>query len=198
MLPQYALFALIPLKIIALYVATRGTIQGTIRPDRISLILWTIPALLSFTIAIMNGSSWSAVPLLFAGAGPLVILALTFISKHKPWTPRVIDYISAPFSIIAVVLWLSTDNPALAVGFAIIADTAAALPTIVKAWKVPETESIAFYILGGIGNAIGLLTLATWSFETAGFAIYLTTLGIIMMGVITHKKLLAKLRRVIH
>lgn len=190
MLPQYFLFLLIPLKIAALYIATRGTIRGSIRPDRVSLALWSIPALLSFTIACINGASWSAIPLLFAGAGPLVILFLTFLSRHKPWSIQTIDYISAPFSIIAILLWVLTDHPMLAVAFAIVADSAAALPTIIKAWKAPYTESIMFYVLGGIGNAIGLVTLQVWSFETAAFGVYLSVLGVIMMLAIAHRTII--------
>lgn len=197
MLPQYFLILLIPLKLAALYLATRGTMGGTIRPDRVSLALWSLPPLLSFTIAIMNGSSWSALPLLFAGIGPLFIFFLTCISRHKPWKVRAIDYISAPFSIAAILLWIVTDNPMLAVVFAIIADATAALPTIIKAWKAPYTESIMFYVLGGVGNAIGLATLQVWSFETAAFGIYLTLLGLTMMIAITHTKLRRMVGRMI-
>ncbi|MDB4983969.1 MAG: hypothetical protein JWM20_148 [Patescibacteria group bacterium] len=188
-LPFSALLLLIPLKLISLVIVTRGTVSGNLKPDRVSLILWALAPLIGFAIAISNGAPFSAIPLLLAGAAPLFILGLTFFSKHKPWKTGTVEYASGLFSLIAIIVWIFAHDPVLATIVAIIADIFAALPTIIKTWKAPKTESLMMYVLGGIGNVIGLATLTVWTIPTAGFSIYLTLLGIAMMFVIAHKSI---------
>jgi hypothetical protein len=189
MLPFSALLLLIPLKAAALFIATQGTLSGTLKPNRVSLVLWSLPPIISFCIAFTSGATLSAIPLLLAGAAPLFILCVSFLSRQSHWKTHTGDYISGLFSIVAIILWLTIQDPALGIVFAIIADLFAALPTITKAWQHPETESAWIYVLGGIGNIIGLLTLRVWNFSTIGFSIYLITLAAIMISSIIHKKL---------
>ena len=189
MLPLYFLLFLIPLKLISLFVATKGTLSGDLKPDRMSLICWALAPLVGFIIAFTNGASWSATPLLLAGLAPLFIFVLTFFSKHKPWKMRFVDYIGGVLSIVAIVVWIMIKDPVWATIVAIIADISAAVPTIMKTWKAPKTESLTIYVLGGIGNVIGLATLKIWSVPTAAFSFYLVILGIVMIIAITHRTL---------
>lgn len=189
MLPFSVLVLLVPLKLAALFIATRGTMSGKLKPNRVSLALWSLPPIISFCIAFTNGATLSAIPVLLAGIAPLFILCVSLLSKQNHWKTHPGDYMSGAFSIIAIILWLTVNDPSLAIVFAIIADLFAALPTIVKAWRHPETESAWIYVLGGLGNIIGLLTLRTWDLATAGFSTYLVALAFIMISSIIHKKL---------
>ncbi len=188
MLPLYTLALLIPLKITALIILAQGTRSGEIKPNRLSLVLWSLPPLASFCIAFIEGATFSALPLLLAGIAPLFILFLSFFSKQSPWKTRTRDYLSGIFSILAIVIWLVIDNPILAIILLIIADIFAGIPTFIKTWEKPSTESVAIYSLGFLGNIIGLLTLQQWGFATAGFGIYLVFFNIFMILLILHKK----------
>jgi hypothetical protein len=193
MLPLSFLLLLIPLKLASLFIATRGTLSGNLKPDRMSLLLWALAPLVGFVIAFTNGAYLSAVPLLLAGLAPLFIFVLTFFSKHTPWKMRFADYLGGIFSLIAIIIWIMIKDPVWATIVVIIADICAAVPTIMKTWKAPKTESLLIYVLGGIGNIIGLATLKVWSIPTAGFSVYLVLLGIAMTIAITHRTLARKL-----
>lgn len=45
-------------------------------------------------------------------------------------------------SIIALLAWLGANSPLIAILLLAVADLLATLPTIIKAWKYPETETI--------------------------------------------------------
>jgi hypothetical protein len=188
MLPLYTLFLLIPIKLAALFIIIRGTASGELKPNRVSLFLWSLPALVGFLISFSQGAYLSALPLLLAGAAPLFILFISFISKHKAWPTRKIDYVSGILSITAIILWLVVDQVWLATLFIIIADVCAGIPTFIKTWVKPATESVWVYILGTASCLIGLATLYIWTFATAGFSIYLLAFNILMIILILHKK----------
>ncbi len=194
MLPLSFLLLLIPLKFASLFIATRGTLSGNLKPDRMSLLLWALAPLVGFVIAFTNGAYLSAAPLLLAGLAPLFIFALTFFSKHTPWKMHFVDYLGGVFSLIAIIIWIMIKDPVWATIVVIIADICAAVPTIIKTWKAPKTESLLMYVLGGIGNIVGLATLTVWSVPTAGFSIYLVILGVVMSIAITHRALARRLR----
>ncbi len=189
MLPLYTLALLIPLKITALVILGRGTRSGEIKPNRLSLALWSLPPLVSFCIAFLEGATFSALPLLLAGIAPLFILFLSFFSKQTPWKTRTRDYLSGAISLLAIITWIVVDNPVLAIIMLIIADIFAGIPTFIKTWEKPSTESAAIYSLGFLGNILGLLTLQQWGFATAGFGIYLVVFNIFMILLIIHKKI---------
>ncbi len=194
MLPLSFLLLLIPLKLGSLFIATRGTLSGNLKPDRMSLLLWALAPLVGFVIAFSNGAYLSALPLLLAGLAPLFIFGITFFSKHTPWKMHFADYLGGVFSLIAIIIWIMIKDPVWATIVVIIADICAAVPTIMKTWQEPKTESLMMYVLGGIGNIIGLATLKIWSIPTAGFSIYLVFLGIAMAIAITHRTLARRLR----
>ena len=75
--------------------------------------------------------------------------------------------------IFGVILWIITDNPNLAIIFSITADGFAALPTVVKSFKFPETESMVTYLLASFGALLTLLTIDTWKLEFFAFPLYI-------------------------
>jgi hypothetical protein len=55
-----------------------------------------------------------------------------------------------------------------------LADFLAAVPTLVKSYKAPETESANAYIGGCIGGVITLLTVKNWTMANYAFSLYLS------------------------
>ena len=52
-------------------------------------------------------------------------------------------------------------------------DGLAALPTVIKTWKHPETEHPAIYAATIFSAFIGIIIAKTWTFEEIGFQGYL-------------------------
>jgi len=69
---------------------------------------------------------------------------------------------------------------AIAIFFALLADLFAAIPTIIKCYKHPETESWVAYGLGFIGFTMSMLTVEVWTFENYAFIVYLSIVNGLM------------------
>ena len=77
-----------------------------------------------------------------------------------------------------------TSDPNLAVLFAILSDTLAALPTYIKVWRFPYTERAIFYGGGAFSALTSLIAAPNNNFSTIGFAIYLVILNTSLMFLI--------------
>ncbi|HXD11960.1 MAG TPA: hypothetical protein VN653_17970, partial [Anaerolineales bacterium] len=61
----------------------------------------------------------------------------------------------------------------VAIFFSIMADGLAAVPTIVKSYKYPDTELAWPWIASVVGVVLTLLTIKAWSFANSGFIVYI-------------------------
>jgi hypothetical protein len=78
--------------------------------------------------------------------GPLLVFAISFVNRKSYWKLEKFDYICGACSLLALLLWRITKDPIIAIWFAIASDGSAAIPTIIKSWRYPDTESVEVYI----------------------------------------------------
>lgn len=63
----------------------------------------------------------------------------------------------------------------------------AAVPTVVKSFKEPETESGYVFSFGAVSAAITLLTISHWTFANYGFPLYILLICILLAVLIDTK-----------
>ncbi|HLL78032.1 MAG TPA: hypothetical protein VKT25_00940, partial [Ktedonobacteraceae bacterium] len=97
------------------------------------------------------------------------------------------DLTCGVLSLIGLVLWFLTKSGDVAIVFSILADGLAALPTIIKSFNYPETESAAPYFTGMLSAGISLLTAKTWELATVGFPLYIFLVTLLMAVLIQFK-----------
>jgi hypothetical protein len=83
------------------------------------------------------------------------------------------DYICWALSILALVLWWITKEPLIAIIFSIASDGFAAIPTIIKSWKHPDTESVEAYTTGLFNSLTSFFALRTFGISELAFPVYL-------------------------
>ena len=71
--------------------------------------------------------------------------------------------------------------------FAIFSDGVAAIPTIIKSWKAPETENYKVFFFAIINSGITLLAIKIWNFAHYAFPIYIFTICVILTILIKFK-----------
>lgn len=147
-------------------------IQGKVRPNLVTWLMWAVAPLVAFFAQLDSDVGFPAVMTLAAGAGPAIVLATSMLSGRHYARLGVFDLLCAGIALGALGVWLGLDRAPLAVGFAVAADAVAALPTIVKAWRNPDSENVFFYVLVGIGATITLMTVSVWTPQAWGFAVY--------------------------
>ncbi len=150
-----------------------ATVRGLTRPNRVTWFLWALAPMVAFAAQLDEGVGKQALLTFMVGFGPLLILIASFVNPQSQWKVTRFDLICGGLSLLGLALWLVTREGWVGIALAIAADALAGVPTVRKAWTNPETEHPLVFLLAATSAAITLLTLDTWSFESAAFAVYI-------------------------
>ncbi len=97
------------------------------------------------------------------------------------------------FALLGILLWTLADSPRSAILFLAMADGFAALPTIIKAWKNPETETGITYIASFISIILILPSIPEWNIENSAFQVYLLIANTLLIIAVYRKHIISKL-----
>jgi hypothetical protein len=173
----------------------RDMYKGKSKPNLVTWGLWAFAPLVATGAAIsVEANSWSTVRIFMSGFGSLLVFIFAFIVKQGYWKLSKFDYWCGGLSLLALGIWLVADSPVMAILVAAIADLFATLPTIIKAWKYPETETLYTYFVGLFTASIVIPAIPVWNIENSAFQIYLllvnTTLFIVASrGLLKNRKI---------
>ena len=175
-MPQYLAYivfigAAVQLIGVAAYV--KETLRGNTKPNRVTWFLWSVAPLIATSAAIFKGVKLSVLPVFMSGFGPFLVLLASFISKKSYWKLKSFDYLCGACSILALIFWGITKEPNSAILFAVVSDALAAIPTLIKSWKYPETETVGAYTTGLFNAFTSFFAMKTWSFAEMAFPFYL-------------------------
>jgi hypothetical protein len=162
--------------------------RGQTKPNRITWFMWSVAPFVATLAAVSNGVGWAVIPVFMSGFSPFLIFTASFFSKKAYWKLTTFDYVCGALSGLAVVLWYVTSNPNVAIIFAIISDSLAAVPTLIKAWRNPETESAWPYIVGTFSPMTSYLVATSWAFSELAFPSYLIVINIVLLLPITMRR----------
>ncbi|MCJ7805818.1 hypothetical protein MUP46_04235 [Patescibacteria group bacterium] len=161
-----------------------STLRGKVKPNRVSFLLWSIAPFIAFAAQIKQGVGLEALMTFSAGFLPFTILIASFVNKKAEWKLTRFDLSCGLLSVMGLILWLITKVGNIAIVFSILADGLAAVPTIVKAYKYPDTEIAWPWLATSIGVVLTLLTLTELTFANSSFIIYLLIVNFIIFSLI--------------
>ena len=164
--------ALISLSGAAVYI--RDMFRGKSKPNLVTWGLWGFAPLIATGAALSaDADMWATVRIFMSGFGPLLVFLAAFFVRQGYWKLSRFDYACGALSFIALGAWIGADSPILAILLAALADLFATLPTIFKAWKYPETETLYTYFVGLFTASIIIPAIPVWNIENAAFQVYL-------------------------
>jgi uncharacterized membrane protein HdeD (DUF308 family) len=158
----------------------RSMFRGQTKPNRVTWFMWSVAPLIAASAGISSGAGWAAVPVLMSGISPLLVLIASFFNRKAYWKPSTFDYTCGVLSGLALVLWYITSNANLAIVLAMASDALAAVPTLNKAWRNPETESVWPFVIGIFSPATSFLVATAWTFPQLAFPTYLIVINILL------------------
>jgi hypothetical protein len=132
-------------------------LRGNTRPQRASYGIWSVIQTIGITSYIAAGATstkWAPIVLTI---NSLVIFGLSL--KHGMGGFNKLDIVCLGLAAAAIALWVTTDNPDLAVYMSTLAGLIAYIPTIKKAYIWPKTEntlSWCMYIVAALLNVLAL------------------------------------------
>jgi hypothetical protein len=144
----------------------RATLRGETAPNRVTWTLWGIEPLLAFIVERQQHVGLASVMSLVLGVIPIAVVAASFKDPNAVWSLGRFDFACGLVSIVGLIVWITANQPTVGLISFVLADAVAALPTVRKAYRSPESETAASFLAGALYSAITLMTLTKWT--TAG------------------------------
>lgn len=146
------------LEVVSLWPYLVDIVHGETRPNKVSFVLWTMTTCIA-AVATHEEKGWSfpTIALCMAVLSMTSITILAFAGYGYAKRQKT-DIVALVLGIVAIVGWLVSGEPMVAIAFSIGADICATVPTIEKAWKEPFTEHAGAWGLVTIGYFFGALS----------------------------------------
>ena len=172
------------------YAYIKDTLAGKTKPNRVSWSMWALAPLIGTGAALSSGADfWPTVRIFLAGFIPLLVFFTSFANRQGYWKITKFDSICGVFSLASFIAWLAGDSPRVAILLAVLGDGFACLPTIVKAWKYPETETGVTYLASFVSVVLVIPSIPVWNIENSAFQVYLLIASTLLLVAVYRKKL---------
>ena len=167
------------------YAYFRDTLAGRTKPNRVSWFLWALAPLVSLGAAFsVDADIWASVRVLVGGVVPGVIFLGSFFNRKSYWKLTWFDWFCGGLSLTALLFWQLASSPLIAVLLATAANTFASIPTFIKAWNFPETETRLTFITSFLSAVLIIPAIPVWNVANSAFQIGLMlTTGALLVAV---------------
>ena len=120
--------------------------RGTVRPNRVSWLLWSSVPMISNAASLSAGVR-SGSPACFCPAFVLLwYLSVPLSTENPSGSYKILIIFAEPHLFWLYYFRALTKQPIVAIVFSIVSDALASVPTIVKAWKYPATVLLDLFI----------------------------------------------------
>lgn len=192
MFPEKIVYLSIIFTVTGSFFYIRDILRGKTKPNLVTWFFWGLAPIVGAYLQIKDGAGLSVLPVFLAGFVPLIIFMVALTKREGYWKITKFDILCGTFSFLALVLWVTTHNASLSILFAILSDGLASIPTIMKSWKFPETETSVGYLPGILNNTLGLLVIKNWNFSIYSFSVYFIVLNLALILLIERAKIFRK------
>jgi hypothetical protein len=162
--------------------------KGKVKPNSVSWFFWGFSPFIAHMIMLSEGVKFiDSIPIFLAWSLNSLVFLTSIFNKNANWKLNNTDYIFAISAVASLIFWQALDNPFLALLFAIIGDICAGIPTLIKCWKYPETESLSAYLLPMPNLLVGLLVLPAFTFYNAAYTTWILFSNFLKVSFISKK-----------
>ena len=167
------------------YAYLRDTLAGRTKPNRVTWFLWALAPLVSFGAAFSaDADNWASVRVLVGGVVPAVIFLGSFVNKNSYWRLTRFDWLCGGLSLTALLFWQFVNSPLIAVLLATAANAFASIPTFIKAWNFPETETRLIFNTSFLSAILIIPAIPVWTIANSAFQIGLmVTTGVLLLAI---------------
>ena len=152
------------------------TLRGETQPQRASWLIWSVLGSIAFASQVWEGAG---VSLWFAGAqvsGTIIVFLLS-ISRGRG------IYLSRPdervlwMAVIGLVVWYFTETAVYALALTITISLLGGVLTVTKAYRAPESETLATWTFSLMGSLCAVAAIGTWEPVLLAYPLYLLVLN---------------------
>jgi hypothetical protein len=167
------------------YAYFRDTLAGRTKPNRVTWFLWALAPLVSLGAAFSaDADIWASVRVLVGGVVPAAIFLGSFVNRKSYWRLTGFDWFCGGLSSTALLFWQLANSPLIAVLLATAANIIASIPTFIKAWNFPETESRLLFVVSFWSTILIIPAIPVWTIANSAFQIGLIlTTGAMLLAI---------------
>lgn len=178
MKPAFGILAVI-LNLIGFVPYVRDILRNKVKPQRITWGIWTILTTIAFANQVLNGGGYSSY---FFGSAALLVSVVFILSfQHGVGGSSVFDRVILGLAIVLFGYWFTVHNTRLSTELAVAIDAVGALPTILKAYDMPKTESYPQWVFAAIGGLFSLLAIEKRDYILFLYPVYIFIMNSIIV-----------------
>lgn len=165
----------------------REIFRGTIRPHIFSWVIWGVTTLLIFLAQLEDNGGAGTWPIGVSASITIFIAYLAYLKRADVTITRA-DWLFFIAALLSLPLWYWTSDPLWAVILLTAIDVAGFGPTVRKAYQFPYSESLLFFALFTLRNALVMLALENLTLTTLIFPAVMLILCVLMMAMIAYRR----------
>lgn len=169
-----------------------ATYKGKVRPNRISWGIWALAALLTFLSQAKLGGGIQLLYTVMQIVLPGTIFLVSFKNKRAYWKITRRDVFCGVVALTGLGFLEFTHVPIVALWLGIFTDFFASLPTLIKCYTNPKSESWKTYSFAVLSSLITVLTVHPWRFVNYSFAFYVMLINIVFAVLILMHRSVSK------
>lgn len=157
------------------------------RPERASWIIWATLTAIAFFSQLAKGATSSLWLPFFETLGTSIVFLLSIKNGVGGATKR--DIFILISAAIGLVLWYFTKEPAVALYIVIAVDATGTIPTIIKSYQEPETETFITWIMVTIAGIFAMFSVGKLDLILLSYPFYIFAAnGAIALAMVLGKK----------
>ena len=155
-----------------------STARGVTRPNQVSWFMWAVIPVPAFVVELKSGVGLQSLTTLAAIIDPLIVFVVSFVNEKAVWRIGKADWACGALALAGTAVWATTKVGAIGLAASLGADLTAGIPTFVKSWRQPESESVGVYIGGALGAGVTVLTVRRFTAPEVAFPLLLVVVGL--------------------
>lgn len=165
----------------------RDIFNGNVKPHILSWVIWGVTTLLIFLAQIESNSGAGAWPIGVSASITIFIAYLAFLKRTDVTITRT-DWWFFIAALLSLPLWYFTADPLWAVVLLTTIDAIGFGPTFRKAYSFPYSESLLFFTLFTLRNALVMLALEHYSVTTVLFPAVMALICVLMICLLIFRR----------
>lgn len=147
--------------------------RGKTHPHILSWTGWGFVTAIGSVAMISEGFTWGVSIVAANSVSCFSVAIYSLVKKVGVFKTSAFDYLFFILGIIGIILWQIYENPDIAISFAILADLSFGIPTIIKVWKDPKSETLFPWVFFALAGITGLVAVSYVSYTEVAYPIYL-------------------------
>ncbi len=173
-------FALV-LNLIGYVPYIRDIFRKKVKPHRITWGIWTILTTIAAFNQVSNGGGYSS--MFFISTAVLVSFVFILSLKYGMGGASKIDRLCLILSLLLLIYWITVQETRLSTVLAVIIDGIAAIPTVIKTYHQPKTESYPQWILAGVAGLLTITAVPHFDWILIIYPLYVVLMNGTIVGV---------------